>query len=508
MAARRPGLIRTAAEVEALAASVPDTGGVVLRARLRRPRRAALGPLRARHHLGLTRGTTAPTSPAPRWRRSPSRSPTCSTPWQPTPASPLGELRVDGGAAANDLLMQFQADLLGVPVVRPPHPETTALGAAYLAGLAVGVWKDTGDIAAQLAGGETVFEPRPGPRPGRGPAGALEPGGRAGEGVGGGVNRPDMLARLLDPGEQPWDVLVMGGGATGPRHRRRRGGAGVPDGAARGPRLRQGDVQPQHQAGPRRRPLPRAGNIGLVREALRERGLLLRNAPHLVHDLAFVVPGLSTGGSALLRRRPQALRPARRPPGARSRRDRSRRERALGRSRRSSPTGLRGGIVYHDGQFDDARLAIALARTSPTSAARPSTTMPVTGLIKDGGPDARRRGPRRGDRRGGSRSAREVVVNATGVFADDVRRLDEPGAHADARRRARGRTWCSTARSCPASSAIMVPQTDDGRVLFAIPWHGRVVVGTTDTPVDRGLARAAAAAGGDRVPPRSRRRAI
>ena len=61
----------------------------------------------------------------------------------------LKELRVDGGACANNLLMQFQADLLGVPVVRPRVSETTALGAAYLAGLAVGYWKNTAEIAEQ-----------------------------------------------------------------------------------------------------------------------------------------------------------------------------------------------------------------------------------------------------------------------------------------------------------------------------------------------------------------------
>ena len=61
----------------------------------------------------------------------------------------LKELRVDGGASANNLLMQFQADLLGVPVVRPRVAETTALGAAYLAGLAVGYWKNQAEIAAQ-----------------------------------------------------------------------------------------------------------------------------------------------------------------------------------------------------------------------------------------------------------------------------------------------------------------------------------------------------------------------
>jgi glycerol kinase len=71
---------------------------------------------------------------------------------------PVAELRVDGGAAVNDLLMQLQADLARVPVVRPRVQETTALGAAYLAGLATGVWKDTDDIAAHWQV-ERTFEP-------------------------------------------------------------------------------------------------------------------------------------------------------------------------------------------------------------------------------------------------------------------------------------------------------------------------------------------------------------
>jgi glycerol kinase len=63
--------------------------------------------------------------------------------------APVAELRVDGGAAVNDLLMQFQADLLGIPVVRPEVIETTALGAAYLAGLSTGVYRDVGELAKQ-----------------------------------------------------------------------------------------------------------------------------------------------------------------------------------------------------------------------------------------------------------------------------------------------------------------------------------------------------------------------
>ena len=72
---------------------------------------------------------------------------------------PLTELRVDGGASRNDLLMQIQADLLGAPVVRPKVSETTALGAAYLAGLAVGFWRDEAEIGQIWRSGGT-FEPR------------------------------------------------------------------------------------------------------------------------------------------------------------------------------------------------------------------------------------------------------------------------------------------------------------------------------------------------------------
>src|SRR5690606_30206088 len=74
-------------------------------------------------------------------------------------AAPLTELRVDGGACVNDLLMQFQADLLGIPVIRPTMIETTALGAAYLAGLTSGVYKDKQELS-QLWQVERRFEPK------------------------------------------------------------------------------------------------------------------------------------------------------------------------------------------------------------------------------------------------------------------------------------------------------------------------------------------------------------
>jgi glycerol kinase len=76
-------------------------------------------------------------------------------------ATPLEALRVDGGAAVNNLLMQFQADVLGVPVVRPRVTETTALGAAYLAGLATGFWASPQALRAKLEG-DVRFEPKMG----------------------------------------------------------------------------------------------------------------------------------------------------------------------------------------------------------------------------------------------------------------------------------------------------------------------------------------------------------
>ena len=72
---------------------------------------------------------------------------------------PLTQMRADGGASANGFLMQFQADILGIPVVRPSITETTAMGAAFLAGLAVGVWESCEQVAA-LWSTDTVFQPR------------------------------------------------------------------------------------------------------------------------------------------------------------------------------------------------------------------------------------------------------------------------------------------------------------------------------------------------------------
>jgi glycerol kinase len=140
------GLIRSSADVEALAASVPDNGGVYLV-----PAFAGLGaphwdPYACGALLGITRGTTAGHIARATLESIAFQTADLLEAMEADAGTPLSELRVDGGATANELLMQFQADLLGVPVIRPRVPETTALGAAYLAGLAIGFWRDRGEI--------------------------------------------------------------------------------------------------------------------------------------------------------------------------------------------------------------------------------------------------------------------------------------------------------------------------------------------------------------------------
>jgi len=151
-------LIGSSADVEALAASVPDTGGVVFV-----PAFVGLGaPHWDAHAAGLLIGLRRDTSPG-----HIARAALESVAFQVADVleavhsetgMPLGALRVDGGAAVNNLLMQFQADVLGVPVVRPQVTETTALGAAYLAGLAVGLWAGPEELQAKRQG-DARFEP-------------------------------------------------------------------------------------------------------------------------------------------------------------------------------------------------------------------------------------------------------------------------------------------------------------------------------------------------------------
>ena len=146
-------------EIEALAASVPDNGGVYLV-----PAFTGLGaphwdPYARGTIVGLTRGAGRAHLARAALESIAYQSADVLEAMQKDSGESLSELRVDGGAASNDLLMQFQADILGVPVVRPRVLETTALGAAYLAGLATSLWSSREEIAAHWEA-ERMFQPQ------------------------------------------------------------------------------------------------------------------------------------------------------------------------------------------------------------------------------------------------------------------------------------------------------------------------------------------------------------
>jgi len=282
------------------------------------------------------------------------------------------------------------------------------------------------------------------------------------------MNRDEMLGRVRDR-TSPWDMLIIGGGATGV-------GTAV-DAASRGydvllieqsdfgkgtssrsTKLIHGGVRYLQQ-----------GNISLVMEALKERGILRRNAPHLVHDLAFIVPnydwweapfygiGMKVydllagqygfGASRLLSR-----------------------EETLRRIPTLKTEGLRGGVVYYDGQFDDARLLIHLVMTAAERGATLLNYVRLVALRKNS--NGFLNGAVLLDVETGTEYEvrARVIINATGPFTDAVRRLDEPDAP-PLIAPSQGVHLVFDKSFLPGESSIMVPHTR------------ATVVGTTDVPV-------------------------
>ncbi|MHB1134144.1 MAG: glycerol-3-phosphate dehydrogenase/oxidase [Chloroflexota bacterium] len=288
--------------------------------------------------------------------------------------------------------------------------------------------------------------------------------------------RSDSLSRL----REPFDVLVIGGGASGL-------GVAV-DSASRGyktvlvekrdfaqgtssrsTKLVHGGVRYLEQ-----------GNVRLVREALQERGLLSKNAPHLVRELRFLVPayrrwekpfyGLGLRVYDLLAGSLNL---------SHSRVVNARQSIELAPTLRRA--GLSGGVLYSDAQFNDSRLAVSLARTATARGAVLLNYAPVEALLKAGG---RVVGAVVADSESGERYEvrAKAVVNATGVFSDHIRQLDDtqsPRLIAPSQ----GIHIVLGQEFLPGETAVLIPHTEDGRVLFVIPWQGRALVGTTDTPV-------------------------
>jgi glycerol-3-phosphate dehydrogenase len=292
----------------------------------------------------------------------------------------------------------------------------------------------------------------------------------------GGMNRESGLLALR---ERTFDVAIVGGGATGLGCALDAASRGYATAlieardfasatSSRSTKLVHGGVRYLQQ-----------GNIALVREALLERARLRKNAPNLVRPLAFVVPAYSwpdlpyyAAGLRLY--------------------DALAREHAFAHSRVLSARAaceavpalqherLCGGVLYYDAQFDDARLAIALAQSAVDAGAALANYVRAGALIYD---DARHVcGVSAIDDETGERIAirARAVINATGIFADRIRALDDPAAPRMLRF-SRGSHIVVSSRALPLNdAALLVPRTPDGRVVFAIPWHGRVLAGTTD----------------------------
>ncbi|HVG26889.1 MAG TPA: glycerol-3-phosphate dehydrogenase/oxidase [Acidobacteriaceae bacterium] len=290
----------------------------------------------------------------------------------------------------------------------------------------------------------------------------------------------DSLLRDIDA-TRLWDVVVIGGGATGL-------GTAV-EAASRGYRillLERGDFAEGTSS--RSTKLVHGGvryleqmNLRLVLDALRERGYMLRNAPHLVHKLDFVIPAYSYAslpyyglGLKLYERLSGKLSFG--PTELLSRAD------TLARLPTLESQLLRGGILYRDGQFDDARYAIALMRTLEDLGGTALNYAEVTGLLKR---DGKIEGLQFTDcETGDTRDVlARVVINATGAFTDTLLRMDDP-SETPPLAISQGSHFVLSPDLLPSASALMIPKTSDGRVLFAIPWHAHLLVGTTDVPVN------------------------
>ncbi|RYX92258.1 MAG: glycerol-3-phosphate dehydrogenase/oxidase [Comamonadaceae bacterium] len=295
------------------------------------------------------------------------------------------------------------------------------------------------------------------------------------------THRQDLIARLSEP--RQFDVAIIGGGATG---------LGVAlDAAARGfsvvlveahdfakgtssraTKLVHGGVRYLAQ-----------GNISLVREALHERTTLLQNAPHLAQPLPFIMPSYKFWETPFYGVGLKMYDALAGKAGLGSTEFLNRRE-TLDYLPNVQPQGLMGGVKYWDGQFDDARLALALARTAATRGALLVNYCPATGLIHEDGKVA---GLSCRDAETGTPYTVKArcVINAAGVWVDEFRQKDGEAVGRPARAivaPSQGVHLVVDRSFLPGDHALLVPKTGDGRVLFAVPWLGKVILGTTDTP--------------------------
>ncbi len=292
------------------------------------------------------------------------------------------------------------------------------------------------------------------------------------------MNRSGSLDKLNKVSQ--WDIIIIGGGASGlgiAVDASKRGyrtlllekydfGKGT---SSRSTKLIHGGVRYLQN-----------GDITLVIESLKERGILKRNAPHLVRDLSFVIPSydwwsnpfygigmkiydmmagnLGLGKSIMISK-----------------------DETLELIPNVSKKGLRGGVIYHDGQFDDSRMAITLALTASSKKTALLNYCSVEKLLKE---EDEVIGLEFQDTINSKKYKikSKVVINATGVFAEEIIRMDQPNIDKMIQP-SQGVHIVLEKKFLKSKHAILIPQTSDGRVLFAVPWKDYVVVGTTDTHV-------------------------
>lgn len=224
-------------------------------------------------------------------------------------------------------------------------------------------------------------------------------------------------------------------------------------------------------------------NISLVREALKERGLLEQNAPHLVRNQTFLIPNYKwwEGAYYTLGLKAYDFLAGKLSLGASKHVSKDETIRKLPTIQKDK---LKGSVSYRDGQFDDSRLAVNIAQTAIEKGGSLLNYFKVKNLTKDANDKVS--GVIAIDRETQKEHTFKgrLVINATGVFADDILQMDKP----DAKKRiqpSQGVHLVFDKSFLPSEDAIMIPKTDDGRVLFAVPWHNKVIVGTTDVMVDK-----------------------
>ncbi|MEY2436820.1 MAG: glycerol-3-phosphate dehydrogenase, partial [Acidimicrobiaceae bacterium] len=300
----------------------------------------------------------------------------------------------------------------------------------------------------------------------------------------GNFDRATALRRLAD---ERFDVLVVGGGITG---------AGVAlDAASRG--LRVALVERDDFASGTSSKSSKLvhgglrylqnGDVRLVYEALAERQRLRRNAPHLVKVLPFLIPIFSKDGlinAKVARAMGSAMWMYDLTGGARIGKLHKRLKKAevMGYMPTLPEDRLAGGYLYYDARADDARLTLTITRTAAIGFdAVVANRTSVVGFTKDGSGRVSGATVEADGQRIDVRA--EAVVNATGVWADDVRALDE-GTHPDSIRPAKGIHITVPWSKVQNSIAVVVPVPKDKRSVFVVPWGERTYIGTTDTDYD------------------------